>query len=185
MTRRADLITAATDYALDHGLIGLSLRPLAAAVGTSDRMLVYHFGSKDVLLAEIIRHSLNRSLRELRSLPPADSPGAAVRAQWNLWCRPDQQRCERLYVQASTLGLLGSEPYASSIADANDDWMAALSTHLVASGVPVERAEQLAVVIDAAFMGFELDSPLGEVDPPGVAALADAVDALSRQCSVH
>jgi hypothetical protein len=30
-TRREELAEAATDYAIDHGLIGLSLRPLAVA----------------------------------------------------------------------------------------------------------------------------------------------------------
>ena len=45
MGKRDELVQAATDHALEHGLIGLSLRPLAAAIGTSDRMLIYHFGS--------------------------------------------------------------------------------------------------------------------------------------------
>ena len=45
---------AATDYVLEHGLIGLSLRPLAAALGTSDRMLIYRFGNKDSLVAEVL-----------------------------------------------------------------------------------------------------------------------------------
>ena len=44
--RRAQLAEAATDYVLEHGLIGLSLRPLAAEIGTSDRMLLYHFEAR-------------------------------------------------------------------------------------------------------------------------------------------
>ena len=54
-TRRDELAEAATDYALEHGLIGLSLRPLAEALGTSDRMLLYHFEDKDDLVATILR----------------------------------------------------------------------------------------------------------------------------------
>ncbi len=38
--RREQLAEQATDYVLEHGLLGLSLRPLAAALGTSDRMLL-------------------------------------------------------------------------------------------------------------------------------------------------
>lgn len=41
---------------LAHGLAGLSLRPLARAAGTSDRMLIYHFGSKEQLVAELLGH---------------------------------------------------------------------------------------------------------------------------------
>jgi hypothetical protein len=39
MSRHDDLLDRVTDYVLEHGLIGLTLRPLAAAIGTSDRML--------------------------------------------------------------------------------------------------------------------------------------------------
>ena len=48
--RREALAERATDWALEHGLIGLSLRPLAAAIGTSDRMLLYHFADRDDLV---------------------------------------------------------------------------------------------------------------------------------------
>ena len=47
---------------LEHGLIGLSLRPLAAAIGTSDRMLLYHFDGKDDLIATVISTSTDRSV---------------------------------------------------------------------------------------------------------------------------
>src|ERR1043165_5394590 len=48
--RRRELVERSLDYLLDHGVADLSLRPLAAAVGTSARLLVYHFGSKEGLL---------------------------------------------------------------------------------------------------------------------------------------
>ena len=60
--RRDELAEGATDYVLEHGLIGLSLRPLAAALGTSDRMLLYHFSDKDDLVATVLRVS-NRPVR--------------------------------------------------------------------------------------------------------------------------
>jgi len=62
VTRREELTEAAADYLLDHGLIGLSLRPLAAALGTSDRMLLYHFADKDDLVATVLRVSTDRSV---------------------------------------------------------------------------------------------------------------------------
>lgn len=39
------------DFVLDHGLEAASLRPMARAAGTSDRMLIYHFTDKDTLIA--------------------------------------------------------------------------------------------------------------------------------------
>ncbi len=181
MDRRQELVEGATDYALDHGLVGLSLRPLAAALGTSDRMLLYHLGSKDELLVAVIAESTDRSLAELRALPPSGSPAAAVRDQWRLRTGEHQARCERLYVEASTLGLFGEEPYASAVAASNARWMAAVRDHLVASGVPPGRVAAVAPLVDAAFMGFELDLPLDEEEAAqGVEALAEAVELLSR-----
>ena len=76
MGKRQELAEAATDHALEHGLIGLSLRPLAAAIGTSDRMLIYHFGSKDELVDAVLDVSNERSIAVIRSTPAADSSGS-------------------------------------------------------------------------------------------------------------
>lgn len=181
MDRREELVEKATDYVLAHGLVGLSLRPLAAALGTSDRMLLYHLGSKDQLVVEIIRCSTRRSVTELRALPPSPTAEDAVRQQWLLRTGEHQARCERLYVEASTLGLFGEEPYASAVAASNEEWMAAMREHLAASGVPESRVGDVAELIDAAFMGFELDARLntGAV-PRGVESLAEAVRLLSE-----
>jgi AcrR family transcriptional regulator len=182
VSRREELVAGATDYALEHGLVGLSLRPLAAALGTSDRMLLYHLGSKDELLAAIIAESSDRLVAELRALPPSHSPGDAVRDQWRLRTSGHQSRCERLYVEASTLGLFGDEPYATAVAASNARWKAAVRDHLAASGVPVERVSLVTPLVDAAFMGFELDLPLDRHEAEtGVEALAEAVELLSRE----
>jgi AcrR family transcriptional regulator len=53
-TRRAATLVKAADYVLEHGLAGLSLRPLAKALGTSPRMLLYDFGSKEQLIEKIL-----------------------------------------------------------------------------------------------------------------------------------
>ena len=51
---RETLLPQLAAHVLEHGLTGLSLRPLAKAAGTSDRMLIYHFGSKDRLVADLL-----------------------------------------------------------------------------------------------------------------------------------
>ena len=45
--KRAALIDKLADHVLADGLLHASLRPLAKAVGTSDRMLLYYFKDKD------------------------------------------------------------------------------------------------------------------------------------------
>ncbi len=50
------LLPLLAGHVLEHGLGGASLRPLALAAGTSDRMLIYHFGNKEALIADLLAY---------------------------------------------------------------------------------------------------------------------------------
>ncbi len=52
--RRVALLDQLADHVLAHGLSASSLRPLANAAGTSDRMLLYYFPDKDALIAAVL-----------------------------------------------------------------------------------------------------------------------------------
>ena len=179
-SRREELAQAATDHALEHGLVGLSLRPLAAALGTSDRMLLYHFDGKDDLVATVLRVSNDRSVAEVRGLAAAADVRQAVLDLWQLVTTPRLARCQRMYVEAAALGLFGQEPYASVVRESNAVWVSAVADHLVASGTPRARAGRAVALLDAAMTGFQLDLPLADgaelaLQQQAVADLADAV----------
>lgn len=177
--RRDRLAQAATDYVLDHGLVGLSLRPLAAHIGTSDRMLLYHFEGKDDLVATVLRVANDRSVAELRALPSAGAVRPAVLDLWALLNSPVVAACQRTYVEAAALGLFGQEPYASVVRAANRLWVAAVADHLVASGMPRERSGRAVALLDAALTGFSLDLPLDRADPVLAQAVRDLADAVA------
>jgi len=177
--RREELAQAATDYVLTHGLVGLSLRPLAAALGTSDRMLLYHFGSKDDLVATVLRVSNDRSVAQVRALPPSSSVRQAVLDLWTTVALPEPASCQRMYVEAAALGLFGQEPYATVVREANRVWVAALADHLVVSGTPRARAPRAVALLDAALMGFLLDLPLDTGDPVQHQAVQDLAVAVA------
>jgi AcrR family transcriptional regulator len=159
-TRREELAEAATDYALEHGLIGLSLRPLGEALGTSDRMLLYHFRDKDDLVATIVRTTTTRSVHAIDALSPSPDLRAAVRDLWRTVTTGPLERCQRLYVEAAAIGLFGREPYAGEVREANAAWMSALAGHFRRSGLGRAPARQAATLVDATFMGLQLDVPL-------------------------
>ena len=92
---------------------------------------------------------------------------------------PEQARCHRLYVEAAALGVLGAEPFASVVAEANQVWLAALADHLVASGCTPADAGRAARLVEAAFMGFQLDEPL-EPPPRSDRSIGDLADAVAR-----
>lgn len=53
---RETLLPLLAVHVLEHGLGGASLRPLAKAAGTSDRMLIYHFGNKETLISDLLEY---------------------------------------------------------------------------------------------------------------------------------
>lgn len=63
-------LAALAAHVLRTGLNGASLRPMAAAAGTSDRMLIYHFGSKDKLIGELLGYLANQMAHGLDALMP-------------------------------------------------------------------------------------------------------------------
>lgn len=77
-TREAYLGAMAA-HVLDHGLAAASLRPLAEAAGTSDRMLVYHFGGKDRLIGEILARLAGEFASRLDAAIP-EAPSESRRA---------------------------------------------------------------------------------------------------------
>jgi AcrR family transcriptional regulator len=183
--RRDEVAQAATDYVLEHGLVGLSLRPLAAAIGTSDRMLLYHFDGKDDLVATVLRLSNDRSVAEVRALLPAPDVRTAVLTLWEAVTSPRLDRCQRLYVEAAALGLFGREPYSSVVRAANLVWVAAVAEWLVASGMPTAQAPRAVALLDAALMGFQLDLPLDPDDPAQQQAVRDLADAVAAIAMPH
>jgi AcrR family transcriptional regulator len=82
-TRKDELTATLVECLLERGVADLSLRPLAARAGTSARLLVYHYGSKDGLLGEVllvIQRQLHDSfLRTVEHAPRAP----LLRTLWN------------------------------------------------------------------------------------------------------
>lgn len=186
--RSAELLAAAVDDALTHGIGELSLRPLAARLGTSDRMLLYHFESKDDLVAALIEGSSDRGTAMVEAAPAASDPEAAVLALWAMYQQPTMAACLRIYVQAAALGLLGTEPYRSAAERSNETWGRAVADYLLRSGAPAAAARRCGDLVDATLFGLVMDAPLDELAQTAVrdqivADLATAVGLICRQVS--
>jgi AcrR family transcriptional regulator len=115
--RRGDTLGSAADYVLEHGLTGMSLRPLAKALGTSPRMLLYDFGSKEQLIHEILAEIRRRE----ESLLEAD-----VRTLDDVWrwiSAPEREPFLRLFfeIYVDALGREEAKPLVR-------DWLDFLET---------------------------------------------------------
>src|SRR5690348_14980915 len=85
-SRRDQLLDAALDYCVNHGLANLSLRPLSRHLGTSARMLLFHFESKEGLIAAVLgelNQRLQVSFKEISARARAhDQPPLRLFWEW-------------------------------------------------------------------------------------------------------
>jgi AcrR family transcriptional regulator len=102
------LLDEVADYILSNGLADLSLRPLAAAVNTSPRMLLYFFGTKELLIAEALAHVRTREQldfkRAVSKSKPADRIESLVR-DWRLSASLRREKYSRLFFEVYGLAL--------------------------------------------------------------------------------
>jgi AcrR family transcriptional regulator len=107
--RRDDLLRRVVTAAADGGLARRSLRDLAAQVGTSHRMLIHHFGSRDGLLAAVVE-SVERDQNERLGELPEDA-AEAIRATWRRTSVPSLWPIERLFFECYARGAQGEPPF--------------------------------------------------------------------------
>ena len=114
--RRQQLLEAAGQYVLSNGLSDLSLRPLAAAIGTSDRMLLYYFGTKDQLVAAVLDTLSAGLMQGLTSALPHSvvTPPVMYTALVNALTQEPMRPVMRLWFDVAAQAVRGVEPYAAA-----------------------------------------------------------------------
>jgi AcrR family transcriptional regulator len=156
---RERLLDGAIDYVAQHGLGDLSLRTMAAALGTSHRMLIHHFGSKERLWVEIVR-TVEARQRELlgQILPDARQPvGEAMRAWWKHISDPSLWPNERLFFEIYGQALQGRAHTSELLDGIVEDWLDPATEINVALGVPRDVARAHARLGIAVTRGLLLD----------------------------
>ena len=149
---RRHLLVACTDYALEHGLPD-RLGPLAAAAGTSSRMLIYHFETRDGLRREVLRQARQRQveawgeLLRLRSDEPY--PDTLARA-WSAISGPQGAPYLRMFGRLHDTA--GGPLWPGFRRTATTDWLAPLEDGMRSLGRP-----ELATVVLAVIRGLLMD----------------------------
>lgn len=129
--RRDELLELAYRYARAHGLAGMSLRPLAEAVGSSPRVLLFLFGSKDDLVRALLARAREEEMALLEALRRNDAPGDLREAAARLWqwlSAPEHQDLLRLWVEGYARSLVEPEgPWADFAERSVRDWLDVLA----------------------------------------------------------
>lgn len=128
-SRKTRLVEALGAHLLRAGLGSATLRPMARAIGTSDRMLLYYFPTKEALLAEVLVHvsrAMKQSLDALR--PPGPLPPDVLLAHFRGLLLSEPMRLHRaLFLEIAARaarGEAGFRAIGQQIAAGFLDWIA-------------------------------------------------------------
>lgn len=166
--RRRELLDKLVAEFAAGGVGDRSLRDVAAAIGTSHRMLLHHFGSRDELLVAIVEDVERRQMTVLPDLPtiPADH----FAAMWADVSRPELRQFERLFFECYARAANGEKPFDRMVPGAVDDWLA------LTDGLAEPAAARLGLAV---VRGLLLDL-VATGDEAGVKAAADEFAGLLR-----
>lgn len=124
--RRDDLLQRVVEASARGGLARRSLRDLAAQVGTSHRMLIHHFGSREGLLTAVVEAVERDQNQRLGELP--EDAAEAVRVSWRRTSVPSLWPIERLFFECYARGAQGEPPFDRLVPALVDQTLAAVST---------------------------------------------------------
>lgn len=181
--QREALLAGLLEHVLREGVATLSLRPLAAALGTSDRMLLYYFGTRDGLLVAVLGAVGEQLQTGLAAALPGDPvpPARLLADAWAALQAPEVEAHLRLYMEISGLAVRDREPFRSVVAQVAEGWLQWVAQRL---DVPPDQRQAAAAGVLALVDGLLLTR---FATCPGQADQASAwlVDALDRAPSAQ
>jgi AcrR family transcriptional regulator len=157
--RPAELLDRVADYLSTNGVAELSLRPLAKAVGSSPRVLLYYFGSKEDLVAKALMRLRDRQRATYASMKTANfaTPAEACRAIWRHMSSPQHERLFRMSLEMYCMALRNTGRFSEFLRTSVEDWLGFLAAPLLKKGYAESEARAHATIVLAGFRGFLLD----------------------------
>jgi AcrR family transcriptional regulator len=157
--RREVLLDATIEYMLKHGVADLSLRPLAAKVGSKARLLIYHFRSKDSLISEAMIAVRDRVQKDFAAMVENGRGYAAsqiIRTFWRWATSREHERYLRLFFEVHGLALQKPARYGRYLEGAVSSWVEMMAAVLPAS-ISLPRRRALATLAVSSVVGLFLD----------------------------
>lgn len=151
---RDRLLAAAVSHALIGGIADLSLRELAAAIGTSHRMLIYHFGSREGLLAAVTKEVEER---QKTALLGSGTTAEDARKSWQRLSDPSLWPQERLFFELYAHALLGRPGTEGFLDGIVESWITPIAAALADAGADERTARADARLAVAVVRGLLLD----------------------------
>ena len=141
--KKAQIIEQITGYLITNGMTDIGLRKLAEVAGTSDRMLIYYFETKESLISQVLQAIAAGFTAQLDALlGQQQRPAHVLRAELlALGSAPQFQVVIQLWFEVVGLAARGQEPFATNARAIAENWFAWLESRLAEA----ERDQALAL----------------------------------------
>ena len=154
--RKRELVDAIIDYLLQNGFADLSLRPLAAKINTSARLLIFHFKSKEGLVEEVLEEvhaRMQRSFIGAASAKPADAKETPLKRCWRWATDPKNLPYSRLMYEVHFIAVQNPQTYERYLARSSLNWI-----EIIASRLPDSiNSAAIATLCGAVFDGLIIE----------------------------
>ena len=156
--RKQELLAAAYDYVLRNGLADMSLRPLAKEIGSSPRVLLFLFGSKEGLIKALLAKAREEELSYLNALRDRREFAVTGREIWSWLAAPAHRALLAFWVEGYARSLLGDPgPWADFGRTTVTDWLDLLASCQPAATRNTPEAEAERTLLLAVLRGALLD----------------------------
>ncbi|NUU20407.1 MAG: TetR/AcrR family transcriptional regulator [Streptomycetaceae bacterium] len=155
--KRAELLAEVVEYLDRHGVAELSLRKAGAELGTSARMLVYYFGTKEALVAEALASTRPDVDTYFDAADDHEGLLAIALATWGEMVRGRQRRGVRLLLETMSLAARPKHPHRPFAVEQVQVWVGPLTTAFERLGHPHADAEARATALVSGLRGLALD----------------------------
>ncbi len=155
--RPEELLQEIARYVVKHGLAGLSLRPLAKAVGSSPRVLLYYFGSKEELVAAIFREVRKWQSATLLKNDESNTFGEIARRAWSEIVRPSNIQGLQFFFECYGQAVRDRKAYKDFLYGCFEEWIERLTAVFANAGMDPRCAEAKATILLTGLRGFALD----------------------------
>lgn len=153
--RKRQLLDGALRYLVANGIANLSLRPLATELGTSPRILMFHFKSKAGLVRAVLAELHARVIASLRAIrsEPAPDQAALIERFWKWATNKKNLPYVRLLYEIQVVASQNPAEYGPYLRDISTDWQTAAFESL---STPLQN-ESMATLCIAVFDGLFLE----------------------------
>lgn len=130
--KKAQIIQQITRYLIENGMSDIGLRKLAEVAGTSDRMLIYYFETKDALLGQVL-HAVASGLAAQLDVQLGQEQRSAdllLKELLALSSTPQFHAVIQLWFEVVGLAVRGQEPFATNATAIAHSWLAWIESRI-------------------------------------------------------